>query len=64
MTYTRVQAENLGNHQRFDPTLLAKKLWPFSIRMQQKKILILKKKIQIRQFSNFFRENFMDWSLG
>ena len=42
-TYTRVQnvcpgwktAGNQGNHQNFDPTLLAKKLWPFNMRMKQ-----------------------------
>ena len=61
--------------QNFDPSLLTKKLWPFYMRMKQKKIFFLKKKFQKwptekklifqnRQFSKFFRENFMDWSLG
>ena len=44
-TYTRVQnvcpgwktAENQVNHQNFDPILLTKKLWPFNMRMKQKK---------------------------
>ena len=30
-------AGNRGNHQNFDPTLLTKKLWPFNMRMKQKK---------------------------
>ena len=67
-------AGNRGNHQNFDPTLLTKKLWPFNMRMKQKKNFSEKinlkwppkKKLifQNRQFLKFFRENFLDWSLG
>ena len=32
--------------QNFDPSLLTKKLWPFYMRMKQKKIFFLKKKFQ------------------
>ena len=66
-------AENQVNHQNFDPILLTKKLWPFNMRMKQfffysEKInfkMAAKKKLifQNRQFSKFFRENFLDWSL-
>ena len=78
--YTRVQnvcpgwktAGNQGNHQNFDPTLLTKKLWPFNMRMKQKKIFFFeilffkmaaKKKLifQNRQFTKKFHENFLDW---
>ena len=61
--------------QNFDPSLLTKKLWPFYMRMKQKNYFFFEKKIskwptekklifQNRQFSKFFHENFMDWSLG
>ena len=66
-------AENQVNHQNFDPILLTKKLWPFNMRMKQfffysEKInfkMAAKKKLifQNRQFSKFFRKNFLDWSL-
>ena len=61
--------------QNFDPSLLTKKLWPFYMRMKQKKIFFFEKKnsktpiekkliFQNCQFSKKFCENFMDWSLG
>jgi hypothetical protein len=56
---------NQGNHQNLDPTLTnfhgdeAKNFF-FSKWLTQKK----KRDFQNRQFSIFFCENFMDWSLG
>ena len=48
IVYTRVQnvcpgwktARNQGNQQNFDPTLPTKKLWPFNMRMKEKKKIL------------------------
>ena len=63
--YTRVQnvcpgsktAGNQSNHQNFDPTLLNKKLWPFNMRMKQKKFKMAAPKklfFKIANSRNFF----------
>ena len=39
-------AGNQGNHQNFDPSLLANNLWRFFMRIKQKKFLFSKKKFQ------------------
>ena len=68
-----VWAENQGNHQNFEKSLLPYKLSLILIAVKQKKIFFFegknskwrtKKKLifQLRQFSIFFCENFMDWS--
>ena len=64
------RTKNQGNHQNFDPSLLANFHWVeakfFSFfekknsKWPTQKTLIF----QLRQFSIFFHENFMDWSLG
>ena len=70
-----VWAENQFNHQNSEKSLLSYKLSLISIGMKQKKYFFLKRKIQngrlektpifqLRQFSIFFCENFMNWSLG
>ena len=68
-------AGNQGIHQNFNKSLLTYKCWLIFMRMKQKKFFFFEKKkskwptqkkviFQLRQFSKFFHENFMDWSLG
>ena len=37
-------AGNEDDYQNFDPTLLTKKLWPFNMRMKQKRFFLKRKK--------------------
>ena len=82
-TYSGVQirwqrvfwAENQGNHQNFDTSLLTYKSWLIFMAMKKKQKFFFEKKnskwptqkkviFHLRQFSIFFFEIFMDGSLG
>ena len=58
---------NHHNHKNWVPSILIHNLWLILIRMKQKKFFWpTQKKVifQNRQFSIFFCENLLDWSLG